>query len=122
MRFPEVYRVRRGVLASHTGDPGGAFMIPHGSHELGVIAASGDGWEHVSVSLPNRCPNWLEMCAVKALFWMPEDCVMQLHPPESEYIDQHPYCLHMWRPLEAELPRPPAYMVGTIPNDKQRTP
>ena len=29
---------------------------------------------------------------------------MQLHPAEQEYINQHPYCLHLWRPqTDAEI-------------------
>lgn len=36
------------------------------------IASSGtipisDGWDHVSVSLPGRCPTWEEMDAIKRL-------------------------------------------------------
>jgi hypothetical protein len=52
------------------------------------------------------------MCAVKDLFWDPEDTVMQLHPPKSSWISNHPYCLHLWRPTGAEIPRPPDIFVG----------
>ena len=69
-------------------------------------------WEHVSVSLPNRCPNWTEMCFVKDLFWDENEVVMQLHPAKKDYINNHPYCLHMWRPVIAQIPLPPIEMVG----------
>lgn len=52
------------------------------------------------------------MCFIKDLFFGPNECVMQLHPPKSEYINNHPYCLHLWRPQNIEIPRPPQIMVG----------
>ena len=70
------------------------------------------GWEHVSVSRRDRCPTWDEMCLVKALFWDEEDCVIQYHPPRSEYVNNHPNCLHLWRPIGVSLPMPPSIMVG----------
>jgi hypothetical protein len=52
------------------------------------------------------------MCFVKDLFWEPEDCVMQLHPRRSEYINNHPYVLHLWRPVRDRIPEPPSIYVG----------
>lgn len=52
------------------------------------------------------------MCFVKDLFWTPEECVVQFHPPESDYVNNHRFVLHMWRHKTAEFPRPPAIMVG----------
>lgn len=71
------------------------------------------GWEHVSVSTANRCPNWPEMCFVKDLFWDPFETVMQLHPPQSEWISNHPYCLHLWRHILTPIPMPPGLLVGS---------
>ena len=79
---------------------------------LWVIASWGMGWEHVSVSLPDRCPTWGEMCAVKDIFWQRQECVMQLHPSEDEYVNCHPFCLHLWKPIDERIPRPPSIMVG----------
>ena len=36
----------------------------------------------------------------------------QLHPPESSYVNNHPHCLHMWRPTNAAIPLPPSILVG----------
>ncbi len=77
-----------------------------------VIASYGDGWEHVSVSLQRRCPTWDEMCMVKDFFWGEEDTVIQYHPAKSEYINFHPFCLHLWRQMDTEIACPPKYMVG----------
>ncbi len=32
---------------------------------VAIVASWGGGWEHVSVSLPRRCPTWDEMCLIK---------------------------------------------------------
>lgn len=77
-----------------------------------VVWSTGGGWDHVSVSWPHRCPTWDEMCLVKKVFFGPEETVIQYHPPESEYVNLHPYCLHMWRPRFAQIPTPPSWMVG----------
>lgn len=95
-----------------------------GAYQVGglyIIASDGSGWpkelgepawEHVSVSLYNRCPTWEEMAFVKMGFWEPEEAVMQLHVPRSAHIDCHPYCLHLWRPIGVDIPTPPPITVG----------
>ena len=74
------------------------------------------GWQHVSVSLysyPNTCPRWEIMCAVKDLFWEPEEIVVQFHPKKSDYISMHQGCLHLWRCTDGrEFPTPDPIMVG----------
>jgi len=62
--------------------------------------------------LKNRCPRWDEMCFVKDLFWDAEETVMQLHPPKSMWINNHPFCLHLFRPLNETIPLPPPISVG----------
>jgi hypothetical protein len=79
---------------------------------LRILCSDGMGWEHVSVSLSNRCPTWKEMCTVKAQFWGREDCVIQYHPPEPEYVNYHPFTLHLWREIGREFSLPPSLMVG----------
>lgn len=70
-----------------------------------------EGWEHVSVSVPDRCPTWDEMCRVKGLFWREDETVIQFHPPKAQYVNQHPHCLHLWRNTKAEQPLPPIKFV-----------
>lgn len=84
---------------------------------LTIIASPGDAhedipWEHVSVSTRHRCPTWREMCFVKDIFWDEEEAVMQLHPKKSSYVNNHDYCLHLWRPLDGQIPLPPEIAVG----------
>ena len=112
---PNAYRIRRGYMASTDANGNnGAFFIPTrpGEPPMQVIASDGMGWEHVSVSRPDRTPTWAEMCRVKALFWDAGDCVVQFHPPETDYVNNHSRCLHLWRPVGIELPRPPGWLVG----------
>jgi hypothetical protein len=94
------------------GFPWKTYTVPYGKVRLNVVSSNDDGWEHVSVSTPNRCPTWEEMCYVKDLFWDDTDCVVQYHPPKSDYVNCHKFCLHMWRPTQIQMPRPPAWMVG----------
>ena len=112
---PEQFRIRKGPSASTpSAGNNGAFFIPSrpGHPPIRVVASDGMGWEHVSVSLPGRCPTWDEMCRIKAMFWDDDDCVVQYHPPRSEYVNNHPYCLHLWRQIGAEFPLPDSILVG----------
>lgn len=77
-----------------------------------VVWSNGGGWDHVSVSWSNRTPTWGEMCVVKDIFFYPEETCIEYHPAQSEYVNQHPNCLHIWRPQNTELPKPPTWMVG----------
>lgn len=114
MHVPEQYRLREGkqMASSEADGNNGYFIIPFESYEFRVIASDGMGWEHVSVSLVNRAPNWREMCFIKSLFWDKDDCVVQYHPPESEYVNNHEHCLHLWKPIGKDIPLPPSILVG----------
>lgn len=94
----------------------GCFKVHVGGRSFKVIASIGGGWEHVSVSpwseKRKTCPTWDEMCAIKDMFFESEERVVQYHPPKSEYVNQHPYCLHLWRPTVDSMPFPPAIFVG----------
>jgi hypothetical protein len=110
-------RIMSGHYSSRAGDPHGAFQItgPNGTSLIIMSSGTGDeaeGWEHVSVSTRHRTPNWSEMCFVKDLFWREDECVVQYHPPKANHVNCHPHCLHLWRPLNAKIPMPPAEFVG----------
>jgi len=115
-RVPEKFRVRTGRIASdETFGNNGAFELllkTPGKPRLFAIASDQAGWEHVSVSRKDRCPTWDEMCAVKDLFWTEEDAVVQFHPPRSNYVNNHPFCLHLWKPADGSLLLPPSILVG----------
>lgn len=113
------YRQRQDELRRYgaNGDNGnGIFKVFVNGKSFYVVASNGGGWEHVSVSPCNRkrqtCPTWDEMCAIKDMFFEEEETVVQYHPPKSDYVNMHPYCLHLWRPIGREIPRPPSIFVG----------
>jgi hypothetical protein len=112
-------RIREGQYGSDESyHLAGAFRLYHPSTHTQLLAMSSgtgpdcEGWEHVSVSAKDRTPTWEEMAWVKDLFWDKHECAMQLHPPESEYVNFHEYTLHIWRPLKMTIPVPPAIFVG----------
>lgn len=92
----------------------GAFCVPSPIDHapMTVIASAEGGWDHVSVSRKNRCPNWQEMEHIATLFFRDDETAMQLHVPASDHVNAHPYCLHWWRPLDQPIPRPPSVFVG----------
>ena len=117
------YRDRsKDVRAIFFGIPesiGGAFLISSGvvcdgykaKVNLRVIAANGDGWDHVSVSTKARCPEWGEMMLIHRLFFAADEVAVQYCMPKTDHISVHPYVLHLWRPHGVVLPVPPPIMV-----------
>ena len=117
--------------AAWRGKPVGAFVVPailretettsylkivaHDGNEADYVAdrISGPRFEHVSVSVlhENRCPTWEEMKLVKELFWTPDETVVQFHPAESEYVNDHPYTLHLWREVGKSYQLPDKQLV-----------
>lgn len=130
-KVPEQFRSSVGIgVFGRPGEPHGAFVCESPDKGrvtktmLTIIASAGDPsigveWEHVSAKASKNIggkvkymiPTWDEMCYVKSLFWDPEDCVMQLHPPESEYVNYNEAVLHLWRPIGVEIPQPPKICV-----------
>jgi hypothetical protein len=91
----------------------GVFKVKAGAKWFFVIASTGGGWEHVSITMENgdAMPSWNDMCRIKDMFFDEEEAVMQLHPKRSQYVNMHKRCLHLWRPTYREIPCPPSFMV-----------
>ena len=92
----------------------GVFKVFVDGKSYYVIASNGCGWEHISVSprnSKNGCPSWATMCAIKDMFFEKNETVIEYHPAEADYINFHENCLHLWRPTEVEIPKPPLFMV-----------
>lgn len=121
MNKPEQYR-KLHPLESLISEKGlQYYSIPHPeitSMFINCLASDGKEWQHVAVTVskfkerPARCATWAEMVYVKDLFWDNQTAVMQLHPPESQYISNHPFALHLWHPVLVEIPLPPSCLVG----------
>ncbi len=98
------------------GKGNGCFKVYVAGRSFFAVASDGGGWDHVSVSPCSKkrqtCPTWEEMCEIKDMFFEPEEAVVQYHPARSEYVNNHPFCLHLWRPNDGTaLPTPPRIFV-----------
>jgi hypothetical protein len=91
---------------------GGCFCVPREGIELKVIASDGGGWDHISISLEDRCPTWDEMECVRKHFALPHEVWLQFGLPPKDHINCHPYCLHWFRPQYREVKLPPPQFVG----------
>lgn len=106
MKFPEIYRSPHPLGYPHKkGDPFGWFTFEYNGKIFAAMADAQTEWEHVSVS-SKRTPTWDEMCYVKSLFFEENDCVVQYHPPKSDYVNVAKTCLHLWK-FKGDMPRPP---------------
>lgn len=115
MKSLEELRQTPNLLICRTASDGGyGEIFQLGKRYGSVIWSFGGGWEHISVSPFKRShtPTWEEMCRLKEMFFHDDEVVVQFHPAKSEYVNNMPNCLHLWRPTEAELPTPPSIMVG----------
>lgn len=114
MKTLEELKNTPNLLIRHIAEDGGFGEVRFGKLLGSVIWSNGGGWEHVSIRPYKRIyvPSWDEMCRVKDMFWHDDEAVVQYHPAKSEYVNNLPNCLHLWRPIEEKLPCPPSYMVG----------
>jgi len=107
----EEYPKEHPLYSSKQDGNNGVFNLGRG---MMCLASDGAGWEHVSVSFQNHTPTWDDMAGVKKIFWDEEDCVVQYHPPRSAHVNYHPFCLHLWRPIDQTIPMPPTILVGPM--------
>lgn len=94
---------------------GGVIYDKNTRVKLNFILSWGAGWEHCSVSITDRykrTPSWEQMCFIKNSFWNDDECCVEYHPAKKDYVNNHEYCLHIWKPIDQEIPTPPSLMVG----------
>lgn len=109
--LPQKYdEFRHPVGGSMGNEQNGFIILPQKG--LKIMFSNGMGWEHASVSRVSKMPSYDDLTWVKQILWGANATVMQLFVPFDEHVNRHPYCLHLWRPLEDEIPRPPNVMVG----------
>lgn len=106
------------VCVIERAEDGGAVQIQnqYDMIDYRIIVSWGGGWDHASMTLIScslaRCPTWEEMCWLKDIFWHKDESVIQYHPAKDEYVNNHPHCLHLWKPQNVVLPIPPMEFVG----------
>jgi hypothetical protein len=108
------WRVRKGPGASdETCGWNGLFLVPLEGDMWKVMISDQGGWKHLSISNAQRkiMPSWNIMCRVKDAFFGDDEQCIQYHPAKEDYINDHPWCLHLWKPLDEPLPKPPFVFV-----------
>ena len=112
IKYPvEGRRIRHPLNDDYGDDGNGCFIMGFNGRLYKIIASSGYGWEHISVSSEKFTPGWEVMCRIKNMFFNDDEVVMQLHPAKKDYINNCTTCLHLWRPLEQAIPLPPKEFV-----------
>jgi hypothetical protein len=112
----EKYRKVHPVLGgSEAGSTWGYFEVSRRYGIMRIISSGVDMeflWEHVSVSFSDHVPSWEDMQFVKEMFWDAEETVVQFHPRKSEYINHHPYVLHLWKRVGQNYSLPPKELIA----------
>ena len=108
MKSIEKLKEEKKFVIERVGIDGGHGYLTHPlvKGKLTIRFSFGGDWDHVSVSHPRRTPGWDEMCLIKDIFFDKDECVLQYHPSETEYVNMHPHCLHLWKPQNVEFPIP----------------
>jgi len=67
-----------------------------------VELVDGKLWMHVSTSRAGRLPTWEDLRLVKDVIIGRDRKAIQVLPSEAEYVNIHPYVLHLYAPLEED--------------------
>lgn len=63
---------------------------------------AGDKWIHISLSRPDRMPEYLDLKKVKEDFIGPEFEAYQVFPASVDHVNAHKFCLHLWCPVNGK--------------------
>lgn len=92
----------------------GTYVDPFSRKIYSIVFSWGMDWEHLSVNPihERKTPTWELMCRLKDIFWKEDEACVEYHPVKDDYVNNMPFCLHIWKPSKEKLPTPPAIMVG----------
>lgn len=65
------------------------------------IKSDGKLWRHVSYSRKDWTPDHVDTIKIKAAF-IGDRYAYAVFPPKSQYVNIHPYCLHLWSCMEGD--------------------
>lgn len=108
------FRVTDGFMRSDNSmGNNGLFRYIKGGNIYRILVSDGNGWDHVSIVIDNisRCPTWDEMCMIKDLCFDDDEVVVQIHPKKRDMVNNHQYCLHLWRNQKG-MEAPDSILVG----------
>ncbi len=69
---------------------------------LATEIVDGELWAHLSYSRVDRIPSWEDGKRVKDVFLGPKRKALIVLPPDAEYFNLHPNCLHMFCSLDRD--------------------
>ena len=111
LQIEQYRRVHPALGASPSGSNYGFFVVRKYRATYASLPCDGEGWDHVSVSLEDRCPTWGEIQFVKELFFDDSETVVQFHPRKSHYVNKMPHCLHLWKRHGSDYDLPPEILI-----------
>lgn len=84
------------------------YMYKSKSRGLTIIQSEGieiDGhtWLHTSYSRKSRTPTYEDTKFIKDNFIGKDKKAIMIFPEESEHVNIHPYCLHLWTCLDGDV-------------------
>lgn len=59
-------------------------------------------WLHVSLSYPDKIPNWADIRTIKDLFIGRKSLAVQIFPHEDDYVNFHPNTLHLFTRVDGD--------------------
>lgn len=59
-------------------------------------------WLHVSLAYKTRLPSWDDIKMVKSIFIGDNRFAYQVFPPVDQYVNLHPFVLHLWSCVDVE--------------------
>jgi hypothetical protein len=95
------------TIVKRWGD-GNMLMHRSGLKVIVDTAPCDDGreWMHISMSREDRLPSFDDMKFAKETFAGNDRYAYQVFPPAAKYVNQHPFCLHLYVPLTGADPLP----------------
>lgn len=78
------------------------FLNPDGRSVIitGGVQLDDRPWLHLSVARQNRMPSYKDLAEVKDLFIGASRQAIQIFPPDTNHVNLHKFCLHLWHCLE----------------------
>jgi hypothetical protein len=97
----------------------GGFAVEHWSGLAAIVSChrelDGKPWMHVSISRADRLPSWGDLRMAKDAWIGPNRLAIQVLPRVADYVNVHPYVLHLWCCLDGDpVPDFRAARGGTI--------
>ena len=75
---------------------------------------NGKKWLHVSFARQSRMPSYDDMILVKRAFIGEARKAIMVLPDKANYVNLHPYCLHLWHCLDGDGLPEFSHGLGTI--------